>query len=160
MKFSSRDDDAFNSHGKFEFEYKNPWYTQMKKFLEKIRKRNEDSDAILTDIMFYIKGGYILSRMIEILDEDYELTAKMSDREAEKFFRIYQGLNNSTHLWTNYGSSPDELSAQKTPNLSFFSSSPVPMMPSPPNVTSFPKVGRNEPCPCGSGKKFKHCHGR
>ncbi len=22
-----------------------------------------------------------------------------------------------------------------------------------------PKVGRNDPCPCGSGKKFKHCHG-
>jgi len=22
------------------------------------------------------------------------------------------------------------------------------------------KVGRNEPCPCGSGKKFKKCHGR
>lgn len=21
------------------------------------------------------------------------------------------------------------------------------------------KVGRNQPCPCGSGKKFKHCHG-
>ena len=24
---------------------------------------------------------------------------------------------------------------------------------------SFQKVGRNEKCPCGSGKKFKHCHG-
>jgi preprotein translocase subunit SecA len=23
-----------------------------------------------------------------------------------------------------------------------------------------PRVGRNEPCPCGSGKKFKLCHGR
>ncbi|MEM7375693.1 MAG: SEC-C metal-binding domain-containing protein, partial [Bacteroidota bacterium] len=23
-----------------------------------------------------------------------------------------------------------------------------------------PKVGRNAPCPCGSGKKYKHCHGR
>lgn len=23
-----------------------------------------------------------------------------------------------------------------------------------------PKVGRNDPCPCGSGKKFKHCHGQ
>jgi len=23
-----------------------------------------------------------------------------------------------------------------------------------------PRVGRNEPCPCGSGKKFKHCHGK
>jgi preprotein translocase subunit SecA len=23
-----------------------------------------------------------------------------------------------------------------------------------------PQVGRNEPCPCGSGKKYKHCHGQ
>ena len=23
-----------------------------------------------------------------------------------------------------------------------------------------PKVGRNDPCPCGSGKKFKNCHGK
>ena len=21
------------------------------------------------------------------------------------------------------------------------------------------KIGRNDPCPCGSGKKYKHCHG-
>ena len=26
-------------------------------------------------------------------------------------------------------------------------------------VRSSPKVGRNEPCPCGSGKKYKHCCG-
>ena len=25
---------------------------------------------------------------------------------------------------------------------------------------STPKIGRNDPCPCGSGKKYKHCHGR
>ena len=25
---------------------------------------------------------------------------------------------------------------------------------------NMPKVGRNDPCPCGSGKKFKHCHGQ
>jgi preprotein translocase subunit SecA len=30
----------------------------------------------------------------------------------------------------------------------------------PQDPTSWGKVGRNEPCPCGSGKKFKHCHGR
>jgi len=31
-----------------------------------------------------------------------------------------------------------------------------------PKVTvrrELPKVGRNDPCPCGSGKKYKHCHG-
>jgi len=28
-----------------------------------------------------------------------------------------------------------------------------------PQQREFPKVGRNDPCPCGSGKKYKHCHG-
>jgi preprotein translocase subunit SecA len=28
-----------------------------------------------------------------------------------------------------------------------------------PFVRPMPKVGRNEPCPCGSGRKYKHCHG-
>ncbi|QQO08058.1 preprotein translocase subunit SecA [Breznakiella homolactica] len=27
-------------------------------------------------------------------------------------------------------------------------------------VRAYPKVGRNDPCPCGSGKKYKYCHGR
>src|SRR6476619_6722496 len=30
----------------------------------------------------------------------------------------------------------------------------------PKNPASWGKVGRNEDCPCGSGKKFKHCHGK
>jgi preprotein translocase subunit SecA len=30
----------------------------------------------------------------------------------------------------------------------------------PKNPASWGRVGRNEPCPCGSGKKFKHCHGQ
>ncbi len=29
-----------------------------------------------------------------------------------------------------------------------------------PSGDSVPRVGRNEPCPCGSGKKYKHCHGK
>jgi hypothetical protein len=32
-----------------------------------------------------------------------------------------------------------------------------PRLGAPPSIG---KVGRNDPCPCGSGKKFKHCHGR
>jgi len=27
-------------------------------------------------------------------------------------------------------------------------------------VRTRPEIGRNPPCPCGSGKKYKHCHGR
>ncbi|MED5492335.1 MAG: preprotein translocase subunit SecA [Pseudomonadota bacterium] len=29
-----------------------------------------------------------------------------------------------------------------------------------PQTREGPKVGRNDPCPCGSGKKYKHCHGQ
>jgi preprotein translocase subunit SecA len=29
-----------------------------------------------------------------------------------------------------------------------------------PQETGIPRVGRNDPCPCGSGKKYKHCHGK
>ena len=29
-----------------------------------------------------------------------------------------------------------------------------------PFVRAGDKVGRNDPCPCGSGKKYKQCHGR
>jgi preprotein translocase subunit SecA len=30
----------------------------------------------------------------------------------------------------------------------------------PNDPSTWGKVGRNEICPCGSGKKYKHCHGR
>ena len=30
----------------------------------------------------------------------------------------------------------------------------------PKDPTTWGKIGRNEPCPCGSGKKYKHCHGK
>jgi preprotein translocase subunit SecA len=33
----------------------------------------------------------------------------------------------------------------------------VPVNPNDPNTWG--KVQRNAPCPCGSGRKFKHCHG-
>ena len=36
----------------------------------------------------------------------------------------------------------------------------APQAPSQPIRRDMPKVGRNEPCPCGSGKKFKACHGK
>ncbi|MBM4218416.1 MAG: preprotein translocase subunit SecA [Gammaproteobacteria bacterium] len=35
----------------------------------------------------------------------------------------------------------------------------APAVPAAPFVRGERKVGRNEPCPCGSGRKFKHCHG-
>ena len=36
---------------------------------------------------------------------------------------------------------------------------PLPAPAASSTILSTPKVGRNERCPCGSGKKYKHCHG-
>ncbi len=36
----------------------------------------------------------------------------------------------------------------------------VAVAPPPPFTRAGEKVGRNDPCPCGSGKKYKHCHGK
>jgi preprotein translocase subunit SecA len=47
--------------------------------------------------------------------------------------------------------------------MAFASASLVPVSAAdrdPDNPATWGKVGRNEDCPCGSGKKFKHCHGR
>jgi preprotein translocase subunit SecA len=37
---------------------------------------------------------------------------------------------------------------------------PVPGQPKPQPVRTEDKIGRNDPCPCGSGKKYKQCHGK
>jgi preprotein translocase subunit SecA len=47
--------------------------------------------------------------------------------------------------------------------LAFASASLVPTATAnrdPKNPATWGKVGRNEDCPCGSGKKYKHCHGK
>jgi len=37
---------------------------------------------------------------------------------------------------------------------------PAPAPKAAPFVRHVGKIGRNDPCPCGSGKKYKHCHGK
>ncbi|MBI1971458.1 MAG: preprotein translocase subunit SecA [Candidatus Wildermuthbacteria bacterium] len=49
----------------------------------------------------------------------------------------------------------DSLIANSIMNVSL-----VPVQQPQQQVSSQPKVGRNDPCPCGSGKKFKRCHGK
>lgn|GEM_PF-5911601 len=77
---------------------------------------------------------------------------------------------NDTPLWGNYGWAPAELSKNSNRDhkgpLKIFSDSVKIRHPENDSLSDqnhdpeYPKVGRNEPCPCGSGKKYKHCHGK
>jgi preprotein translocase subunit SecA len=62
---------------------------------------------------------------------------------------------------------PPDLAAQVPAAASASAAAPPPELspeadgvePATPFVRGERKVGRNEPCPCGSGRKYKHCHG-
>jgi preprotein translocase subunit SecA len=61
---------------------------------------------------------------------------------------------NYQHSEFNPAAAPEELLAPTTAAVQ-----PDPVG-TDPNTYMGMKVGRNDPCPCGSGKKFKACHGK
>ena len=65
--------------------------------------------------------------------------------------RLIIDVQNNTRLWSNYGHTPSELFAGEKSNLLPFPST---------QPRRVQKTGRNEPCPCGSGKKYKNCCGK
>ena len=82
-----------------------------------------------------------------------------SEQQVYEIGELLSDLNNTTRMWDNRGYTPNELHqlglAEEAPKM-------VGMMP--PKQTTYvregKKIGRNDKCPCGSGKKYKHCCGR
>jgi len=54
----------------------------------------------------------------------------------------------------------DEFSLPEPALISAGAAAVAPVARNPNDPTTWGKVGRNEVCPCGSGKKYKHCHGK
>jgi hypothetical protein len=99
--------------------------------------------------IFRRKDG--LNDVLEYLQEIFELpTEEFILQLAEKLVV----LHNTTRKWTLKGYNPIELrnvNKEHTPQLSKKKET---------NFSHGKKVGRNDPCPCGSGKKFKKCCGK
>ena len=97
------------------------------------------SDVHTADILqSFIDRGYALHDLNAINDFVQKLT----------------GVINNTRLFENNGFTPLELHEKfERPKLRLLPHEPAPQ-------AVIPKVGRNAPCPCGSGLKYKNCHGR
>ncbi|MGU5847110.1 preprotein translocase subunit SecA [Aeromonas hydrophila] len=80
----------------------------------------------------------ILSR-VQVQERDVEAMEEQQRQQAEAAPRTY------THATADNQLADDEAQAEAAP-VTF--------------VRDEQKVGRNDPCPCGSGKKYKHCHGQ
>ncbi len=100
----------------------------------------------------------LFGQMLEMIKNEVTkiiMTVRIQSREeieaAEAQLIQSQVENlNFQHADFNPNAGPEELLAPPT--------GPV-LIPSP-MVNGFPKVGRNDPCPCGSNKKYKQCHGK
>jgi len=71
-----------------------------------------------------------------------------SMEQAGAMMQLFVVVRNNTRLWINYGHTPHELSSREKSKLRLLPSA---------QTNYIQKVGRNDPCPCGSGKKYKKC---
>lgn len=67
-------------------------------------------------------------------------------------------MANNIRLWQNNGHTPQEIFEKfEKPNLKPLPDKPFVYNAGEQTVVKEEKIGRNDPCPCGSGKKYKKC---
>jgi preprotein translocase subunit SecA len=95
----------------------------------------------------------LFSDMLDRIKHDvvqYVLTVEVRTQQDVKAVEEAPAVSNVRYQHADY----DEALAAAAADAPAVAASP------PPFTRSGQKVGRNDPCPCGSGKKYKHCHGR
>ena len=131
-----------------EYYFKNSrYYDDLEAYLLKNINNAENVESIICDIWIdYVMGtfdiGQIMSRlhMMGMVIENI--------KEAEKLLTLCTQFGNHIPKWINKGWSQGELmKEEKTGGSSSIQAASN-------------KIGRNDPCPCGSGKKYKKCCAR
>ena len=109
--------------------------------------KQEEAAELADRFIYKVQFGESLPDVVKWFGEQIAFeTEKDINVLVEKMVTVV----NNTRLWILKGHTPSELS----------SSTAKKPAPSAPVKNTQPKVGRNEPCPCGSGKKYKKCCGK
>ena len=123
------------------------------------------SDAVKDQTLFFIyKECSMEGRMSTIMKNLSQKGLQFSDEQLEKFTKLMMDANNNTRMLEYRGFTPNEISGAVWP---FATDKPHRAMPNsfvptamPMQPASTKKIYPNDPCPCGSGKKYKKCCGR
>jgi preprotein translocase subunit SecA len=127
-----------------------------------IKKKFYEGDDYKTQLLTEeIQGICQFAFDMKLISECFNSRNIVFDGQSQikEVLQLVVELSNNVRLWENNGHTPEEMHEryEKT-NLR-----PLPEKPfgfTEPNVIDFiprKKVGRNDPCPCGSGKKYKNC---
>ena len=88
-------------------------------------------------------------------DADRESQESQPSRPAPE---IKRAMPDRPTDYSNYRTSRENLPGENAQRQA--ASAPQGEMQRPMPIKGGPKIGRNDPCPCGSGKKYKNCHGK
>ncbi|HEX4598528.1 MAG TPA: preprotein translocase subunit SecA [Burkholderiaceae bacterium] len=105
-------------------------------------------DRVRADVVRFLMSVKIQTR------EEIERTESRIEQEAER--RVEQAQ--AQHA--EFASAPAEAEAEEGEGVAVALAPPPPAPVQQPVRRFGEKIGRNDPCPCGSGKKFKVCHGK
>ncbi len=111
-----------------------------------------EAEGLVEECVIALNDGYSLTELVELLQESLEMD---SDGIVQDFVALLTYLINNTRQWGLKGHTPAELSIR---DLAYKNVLQLPLAKTP--VLAGKTVGRNEPCLCGSGKKFKKCCGK
>ncbi len=143
-------DPALKTEEVYTWRGKTPEVVSLRNWLDAHVPEGEDdlrfADRCVERILEAHTGAQMPTALVRAAD-DMDLFLLSEDHEAltGRLMALWSALPN----WDNNGWSPDALHAKVTGRRVFRN----------PDGTER-KVGRNEPCPCGSGKKYKRCCGR
>ncbi|WP_225743762.1 YecA family protein [Marinilactibacillus sp. Marseille-P9653] len=142
-----------------------------KKLIKIIKNCSYDPGYVMETIEKHALMGSKMSILMDELNEDDSLIIH-SEKEGKTIFKFYHDLLGHTRQWKQNGFTVKECSIRRKTLDPVLSKNSLHQEPGvPPVLPLFSdtqettprqtvKVGRNEPCPCGSGLKYKKCCGR
>ena len=86
--------------------------------------------------------------------------AEVEEAERRAAEEAARAVKNVQYQHAEFQPGVGDEEAEQIPPDGVVPDAPPPSASVEPFVRSTQKVGRNDPCPCGSGKKYKQCHGR
>ncbi len=118
----------------------------VRRFMWDVFGHCKDTSEGYGEVRNYIIYGDGIKELGSILDRHNLIFS--DEKQLQEFINLIMFAKNNTRIWENNGYTPSEL-------YEIFSKRDK-------NIVRFPtlqrpKVGRNDPCPCGSGKKYKKC---
>ena len=113
-----------------------------------------EAEDILWTMKLDIKNDFSSMSMLQDFASNYEFK---NEKQTQEFVKWLNKLHNNTRMWLLKGHTPEELFEEERKHLQPLSKNNKDGSVGEQTVVKGEKVGRNDPCPCGSGKKYKKC---